>query len=91
MANTKNRQEARLQELIAAARAMNIHVRSEKLLREAGYRVHSGRCRIKGQNVILLDRDSPIADQIELLSHELAERANHTTVSGGATELPGHQ
>jgi hypothetical protein len=76
MSQNKHRQEARLQELIVAARAMNIQVRTEKLLREGGYRVHSGRCRVKGQDIILLDRDSPIGDQIEFLSSELAKRLN---------------
>ena len=74
MAQPKNRQEARLQDLILSAKGMNIKVRTEKLLREAGYRAHSGRCRIKGQDVVLIDRDAPIADQIEFLASELAER-----------------
>lgn len=72
MVQTKNRLEARLQELIARAKAMNLHVRKEKLLREAGYRVHSGRCRVNDQHVILIDRDAPIDDQIEFLASELA-------------------
>jgi hypothetical protein len=71
MAQAKNKQEVRLQELIGTAKAMNLQVRTEKLLREAGYRVHSGRCRIKGQQLILIDRDASIADQIEFLAAEL--------------------
>ena len=39
MAAPKNKQEARLQELIVSARRRNIQVRTEKLLREAGYRI----------------------------------------------------
>lgn len=74
MAQPKNRQEARLQDLIVSAKRMNLEVRTEKLLREAGYRAHSGRCRIKGQDVLLIDRDAPIADQIEFLTNELADR-----------------
>ena len=74
MAQPKNRQEARLQGLIVSAKRMNIEVRTEKLLREAGYRAHSGRCRVKGQDIILIDRDAPIADQIEFLANELTER-----------------
>jgi hypothetical protein len=74
MSQAKNRQEARLQNLIVSAKDMNILVRTEKLLREAGYRAHSGRCRIKGQEVILLDRDAPIGDQIEFLAGELSQR-----------------
>ena len=73
MGQTKNRLEARLQELILRARSLNVQVRKEKLLREAGYRVHSGRCRINGQDVIYLDRDIPLDEQIEFLASELAE------------------
>ena len=73
MAQAKNKQESRLQELIRTAKAMNLQVRAEKLLREAGYRVHSGRCRVKDQELILIDRDVPISDQIEFLAGELAK------------------
>jgi hypothetical protein len=78
MARSKNNQEARLQELISAARKRNIEVRMEKLLREVGYRVHSGRCRVNGREVILLDRDAPISDQIEFLSSALAHEIIET-------------
>jgi hypothetical protein len=78
MAQSKNKQEARLQTLIGTAKAMNIEVRTEKLLREAGYRVHSGRCRIKGQNLILINRDASIADQIAFLAAELTELQRQT-------------
>ena len=70
----KNRQEARLQELILSAKRMNIHVRTEKLLREAGYRAKSGSCRVNGRDLILIDRDARLSDQIEFLTSELAER-----------------
>ena len=76
MAPPKNKLEARLQELILSARRRNIQVRTEKLLREAGYRAKSGSCRFKGQDVILIDRDARIGDQIEFLAGELAEREN---------------
>jgi len=75
MAHPKNRQEARLQALISAAKAKNIEVRAEKLLREVGYRVHSGRCLVNGRELILLDRDAAVSDQIEVLSAALAEDA----------------
>jgi hypothetical protein len=78
MAHSKNRNEARLQTLIDAARERNIEVRTEKLLREVGYRVHSGRCRINGREVILIDRDAPISDQIEFLSSALAQEITET-------------
>jgi hypothetical protein len=73
MAGSKHKDESRLQELIRAAQEMNIEVRTEKLLREVGYRVRSGRCRVNGQELILIDRDAAISDQIEFLSVELAQ------------------
>lgn len=76
MAHPKNKQESRLQALILSAKELNIQVRTEKLLREAGYRIKSGSCRVKGQDVILLDRAAPIGDQIDFLAGELAERQN---------------
>jgi hypothetical protein len=72
MAQSKHKSEARLQELIATARAMKLEVRMEKLLREAGYRVRSGRCRVKDQELIVIDRDASIAEQIEFLTEALA-------------------
>ncbi len=72
MTQVKSKQEARLQELIAAAKAMNLDVRTEKLLRDAGYRARSGRCRVNGQELILIDREVSIAEQIEFLAAELA-------------------
>ena len=71
--------ESRLKELIGAARQMNIEVRTEKLLREVGYRARSGRCRVNGQELILIDRDTPISDQIDFLSAELAPRQSDNT------------
>lgn len=73
MTRPKNKHESKLQELIAAARQRNIEVRMEKLLREVGYRTHSGRCRIKNRQMIFIDRDAPLADQIEFLAAELAQ------------------
>ena len=88
MASQKSRQEARLQELILTARRRNIQVRTEKLLREAGYRARSGSCRLKGQAVILLDRDARIGDQIEFLATELAERESQEVVATPGQLLP---
>lgn len=73
MAQTKRKPEAKLQELITTAKQKNIEIRTEKLLREIGYRAHSGRCKVRGQNIILLDREASIHDQIEFLSNALAE------------------
>jgi hypothetical protein len=70
----QNKNESRLQELLLTAKQMNIEVRTEKLLREVGYRARSGRCRVKGREFILLDRDAPLSDQVDFLTAELAER-----------------
>jgi len=73
MARSKQNNEARLQELIGAAKKKNIEVRTEKLLREVGYRARSWRCRVMGQDVILLDRDAPLGDQVDFLASALAD------------------
>ena len=73
MARSKQNNETRLQALIGAAKQKNIEVRTEILLREVGYRAHSGRCRVMGQDVILLDRDAPLGDQIDFLTSALAD------------------
>jgi hypothetical protein len=71
MAQVKHKQQLRLQELIGTAKQMNIEVRTEKLLREVGYKPRSGRCRINGQEMILIDRDAPLSEQIDFLAAEL--------------------
>ena len=81
MPPAKNKYEARLQELILEAKRLDIEVRSEKLLREAGYRTKSGSCRVNGQQVILLDRDTRVSEQIEFLAGELAARQGNSQPS----------
>jgi len=80
----KNRTETLLQELIAMARGANIEVRTERLLREVGYHARSGRCRVRGKELIIIDRDLPVRDQVDLLATELKERARATL------EIPPH-
>jgi type II secretory pathway pseudopilin PulG len=72
MAVPKQKQQSRLQALIGTAQQLNIEVRTEKLLREVGYKPRSGRCRVNGQEIILIDRDAPISEQIEFLASELS-------------------
>jgi hypothetical protein len=88
MQRPKNRQEARLQDLIVSAKQLNIHVRTEKLLREVGYRAHSGRCRVKGQEMIVIDRDIALSDQIEFLANELAGLRAETKPESASTPDP---
>jgi hypothetical protein len=79
MGQGKSKQNSLLQELIDTAKQLNIEVRTEKLLREVGYRARSGSCRLKGQDLILLDRDAPVGDQVDFLAAELAERKTQNT------------
>ena len=67
-------QLALLEELKAVATRLGFEVREEKLLREVGYRVRSGSCRVRETHVILLDRGLPPATQIDVLVDELAGR-----------------
>lgn len=62
---------ARLEELMRCAELLQIEVRKEKLLREVGYRVLSGSCRLKQKRLIILDRDLSVRDQVELLTSEI--------------------
>ena len=84
MAQAKHKYESRLNELIEAAKTLNIEVRMEKLLREVGYRARSGRCRLNGRELILVDREAPITDQIDFLSAELAQRQRETVCTSSA-------
>jgi len=51
---------------------IGLEVREERLVREVGYSVHSGRCRVKGVDVILLDRNVDIAERTDALIESLA-------------------
>jgi hypothetical protein len=67
-------QLALLDELKAVATRLGFEVREEKLLREVGYRVRSGSCRVREAQIILLDRGLPPSAQIDILVDELAGR-----------------
>src|SRR5512143_1486886 len=71
-------QTALLEELKAAAERLGLRVREEHLLREVGYRVRSGSCRVNDAQVIFIDRGLPIHAQIDVLIDELAGRALDT-------------
>jgi len=49
-------------------------VREEKLLREVGYHVRGGGCRVHGQEMVFLDRDQPLSERVEVLLDELTRR-----------------
>ncbi|MBI3783360.1 MAG: hypothetical protein HY270_08155 [Deltaproteobacteria bacterium] len=66
---------ALLEELKDAAVRLGFEVREEKLLREVGYHVRSGGCRLRGADLILLDRALPVAAQIDVLIDQLSGRS----------------
>jgi len=68
-------QEALLEELKGAAEKLGLQVREERLLREVGYRVRSGRCRLREDEIIFLERGLPASVQLDVLVDELAGRA----------------
>ncbi len=61
-------------ELRAAAEAVGIRVREERLLREVGYHPRSGLCRLRGEDVLLLDSGLSAELRIELLAEALEGR-----------------
>lgn len=61
----------RLKEIAAAS---GLEVREERLLREAGYSVRSGVCRVSEQEVLLLDRNASPAERIEAMCGVLQGR-----------------
>lgn len=63
-----------LDELKGVAAKLGLVVREEKLLREIGYRVRSGRCRVGEEQVIFLDRNTPPESQLDVLIDELVAR-----------------
>ena len=69
------RERLLLEELKAVALNLGIRVREERLLREVGYRVRSGACRLRESDMVLLDRGLPLSAQIEVLADVLAERS----------------
>jgi hypothetical protein len=61
-------------ELIDAAQRLGVEVRREKILREVGYRARGGPCRLREQDLIIIDREMAPADQLELLAEVLKGR-----------------
>jgi hypothetical protein len=68
------RDEALCEELKELARRLGITVREETLLREVGYRVRSGLCRVRGEEVLFIDRTLPAAERLQVLLDGLAGR-----------------
>ncbi len=61
-------------ELAEAAVRVGLEVRREKILREIGYRARGGKCRLRERDLIILDREQPAAEQLEVLTAALSSR-----------------
>jgi hypothetical protein len=72
------RNESRLlalvDELAEAAARVGLEVRREKILREIGYRARGGACRLRDKNLVILDREQPAHEQLEVLAEALRAR-----------------
>jgi hypothetical protein len=71
----REREAVLLEELKAAVEKLGVQIREERLLREVGYRVRSGSCRVRDGQYLFLERDLPISAQIDVLVDELANRS----------------
>ena len=68
------RDEALCEELKEVAVRLGVQVREEQLLREVGYRVRSGLCRVHGEEVIFVERTLPPEERVQVLLDGLAGR-----------------
>ena len=80
MSQGKKKHQLLLNELIEAARGLEIEVRAERLLHEVGSYIRSGSCRLHEKKLIILDRDLPFRDQIDHLAEELHKCVPDVTV-----------
>jgi len=71
------RSEQLCEELKTLAERVGLTVREEILLREVGYHARSGRCLVRGQEVLFVDRSLPIGDRVAVLIDELRQRDLH--------------
>jgi len=68
------RDDALWEELRELAKRLGVTVREEVLLREVGYRVRSGACRVRGEDVIFIDRQLGSPERIDVLMQALVGR-----------------
>jgi hypothetical protein len=62
------------EELKTVAERVGVRVREEVLLREVGYHPRSGMCRLRGEEVLFVDRSLPLAERVAVLTEELRRR-----------------
>ena len=71
---TNSRTERVLDELIDAAERVGLKVRRERIMREVGYRARGGVCRLRNDDMVILDRDQPPNEQLEIVAEALKSR-----------------
>ena len=72
--NIDEKKRLLLDQLEEVASGIGIEVREERLVREVGYTVHSGPCRVKGRDVVLLDSNADLSELIDAMLDFLASR-----------------
>jgi hypothetical protein len=60
-----------VEELSEAATRVGVEVRRERILREVGYRARGGACRLREKDMVIIDREQPAAEQLEILIEAL--------------------
>jgi hypothetical protein len=71
---TNTRTERVLDELIEAAERVGLKVRRERIMREVGYRARGGVCRLRDHDMVIIDRDQPPHEQLEIVADALQGR-----------------
>lgn len=61
-----------MDELKELAGRLGVKVREEVLLREVGYKVRGGLCRVRGDDVVFLDRHAQPEERLETLLRALS-------------------
>jgi hypothetical protein len=61
------RDDVLVDELKQLAQRLGVKVREEVLLREVGYRVRSGACRVRGEDVVFVDRHLGAGERVDVL------------------------
>ena len=72
------RAEALFEEAKELAQRVGLTVREEVLLREVGYRVRSGACRVRGEEVVFVDHTLPPTERLQVLLDVLDGRDMET-------------
>ena len=71
---TNTRAERVLDELIEAAERVGLKVRRERIMREVGYRARGGVCRLRENDMVIIDRDQAPHEQLEIVAEALKGR-----------------